>query len=87
MNHSGKGVDCVRALENHLCLLSSGYDVETALIDPLGEAIFPTRESSVYRTFSIDLNRRFVEPWLGDRRGRFHKELHWGNPLLIQENE
>jgi predicted amidohydrolase len=76
-----------RALENHLYLLSSGYDVETALIDPLGEVLFSTKESGVYRTFSIDLNQRFADPWLGDMRGRFHKELHWDNPSLIQENE
>jgi len=76
-----------RAIENHLYLLSSGYDVETALIDPLGEVLFSTQESGVYRTFSIDLNRRFADPWLGDMRGRFHKELHWDNPTLIQENE
>jgi predicted amidohydrolase len=76
-----------RAIENHLYLLSSGYDVETALIDPLGEVLFSTQESGVYRTFSIDLNQRFADPWLGDMRGRFHKELHWDNPSLIQENE
>jgi hypothetical protein len=25
----------------------------------------------------VDLSRRYVEPWIGDMRGRFHKELRW----------
>lgn len=64
-----------RALENHLYVVSSGYDVESAIIDPTGEVLFSTMESGVSRTIAIDLARRFTDPWIGDMRPRFHKEL------------
>ena len=63
-----------RALENHLYIVSSGYDVESAIIDPTGEVLFATRESGVGKTLPIDLQERFVDSWLGDMRPRFFKE-------------
>jgi len=64
-----------RALENHLYIVSSGYDVESAVIDPTGEILFSTMDSGVHKTLPVDLSRRFTDPWLGDMRPRFHKEL------------
>jgi predicted amidohydrolase len=64
-----------RALENHLYLVSSGYDVESAIIDPTGEVLFATKDSGVNKTISINLEDRFLDSWLGDMRARFHKEL------------
>jgi predicted amidohydrolase len=64
-----------RALENHLYVVSSGYDLESAIIDPTGEVLFATKESGVHRTMDLDLNARFLDPWLGDMRPRFHKEM------------
>lgn len=64
-----------RALENHVYLVTAGYDCETALFNPLGEALHSTKESGVFKTLSVDLNQRFIEPWLGDMRSRFHKEI------------
>ncbi|MFA5264437.1 MAG: carbon-nitrogen hydrolase family protein [Opitutaceae bacterium] len=70
-----------RALENHVYLVSSGYDVETAIINPQGEVLHATRESGVYKTIPIDLQERFMNPWLGDMRPRFHKEIRWDIPV------
>ena len=64
-----------RALENHLYVVSSGNDVESAIIDPTGEVLFATLESGVHKVVSVDLSHRFTDPWLGDMRPRFHKEL------------
>jgi predicted amidohydrolase len=64
-----------RALENHLYIVSSGYDVESAIIDPNGDVLFSTKDSGVDRTIAIDLQARFTDPWLGDMRPRFHKEM------------
>jgi predicted amidohydrolase len=64
-----------RALENHLYVASSGFDVDSAIIDPTGEVLFETKESGVHKTIAVDLSRRFTDPWLGDMRPRFHKEL------------
>jgi len=63
-----------RALENHLYLVSSGFDVESAIIDPTGGVLFSTKESGVSKTISIDLEKRFIDDWQGDMRARFQKE-------------
>jgi predicted amidohydrolase len=62
------------ALENHLYLVSSGGDVESAIIDPAGTVLFSTMNSGVNKTIAINLADRFMDPWLGDMRARFHKE-------------
>ncbi|MCI0623326.1 MAG: carbon-nitrogen hydrolase family protein [Acidobacteria bacterium] len=66
-----------RALENHVYLVTAGYDCETAIFNPLGEALHSTKQSGVFKTLTVDLSQRFIEPWLGDMRGRFHKEIRW----------
>ncbi len=64
-----------RALENHLYVVSSGFDVESSIIDPTGEVLFATKDSGVNKTISVNLQDRFIDPWLGDMRPRFHKEM------------
>ncbi len=71
----------VRASENHVVVVSAGYDVETAVINPLGEALHATREPGLLKVVTVDLAQRYVEPWLGDMRGRFHKEIRWDVPV------
>ena len=71
-----------RALENHVYLVTAGYDCETAIYNPLGEALHTTKDSGVFKTVTVDLSRRFVEPWLGNMRGRFHKELRLDVPIV-----
>lgn len=71
----------VRASENHVVVVSSGYDVESAVINPVGEVLYATKESGTFQVVTVDLARRYVEPWLGDMRGRFHKELRWDVPI------
>lgn len=67
----------VRASENHVIVVSAGYDVETAVINPVGDVLHATKESGTVKVVPVDLAQRYVEPWLGDMRGRFHKELRW----------
>jgi predicted amidohydrolase len=64
-----------RALENHLYVVSSGFDVESAIIDPTGEVLFATKDSGVSKVMAINLADRFTDAWLGDMRARFHKEM------------
>lgn len=71
-----------RAIENHVFLVSAGYDVETAIINPNGEALHATKASGVTKTIPVNLNERFLDPWLGDMRARFHKEIRWDVPLV-----
>ncbi|HXI42604.1 MAG TPA: carbon-nitrogen hydrolase family protein [Bryobacteraceae bacterium] len=64
-----------RAIENQVFLVSSGYDYPTSIVDPAGELLAITREPGTVATATIDLNRRYVDNWLGDMRERFMKEL------------
>jgi len=70
-----------RAYENHLFLVTSSYDEHTEIIDPNGEVVVKSPQLGTPAITTIDLNRRYVDPWLGDMRGRLVKEirLHVGN--------
>jgi len=70
-----------RALENHLYVVSSGYDFESAIIDPTGRVLFSTTDSGVNKTMPVNLAERFADPWLGDMRPRFHKEIRRDIPM------
>lgn len=64
-----------RAIENRVFVASSGYNYPTYVMDPDGELVALAREQGAAATATIDLNRRYVDKWLGDMRGRFMKEL------------
>jgi len=64
-----------RAIENQVFLVSSGYDFPTSIVDPNGELLAITRDQGTVASATIDLNRRYVDTWLGDMRERLMKEL------------
>lgn len=64
-----------RALENHLFIVSSGDTVESSIIDPTGKVLFETLESGVNKVIAVNLQQRFTDPWIGDMRARFPKEI------------
>ena len=64
-----------RAIENHLFLVSSGYDHPTYIMDPNGEMLSRASDRGTIATATIDLNRRYPDPWLGEMKARFMKEL------------
>jgi predicted amidohydrolase len=64
-----------RAIENQVFMATSGYDYPTYIMDPAGEVIAQAREQGSAAVATVDLNRRYVDPWLGHMRGRFFKEL------------
>jgi predicted amidohydrolase len=66
-----------RAIENRVFLISSGYDYPTSILDPDGELLAIAREPGAAAAVTIDLNRRYLDPWLGDMRQRFMKELRF----------
>ena len=49
-------------------------EVEPEHMHP-GETLAQATEPASAAVATIDLNRRYVEPWLGDMRGRFPKEV------------
>jgi len=64
-----------RAIENQVFLVASGYDYPTHIIDPNGEIIARAPEQGAAAVATIDLNRRYVDEWLGHMRTRMVKEM------------
>jgi predicted amidohydrolase len=64
-----------RAIENQVFLVSSGYDHPSRILAPDGEVIAHAVEDATVAIATVDLNKRYVDQWLGNMRGRFHKEL------------
>lgn len=71
-----------RAIENHVFLATSGYDYPTHIIDPVGEVVAHAPENGSAAITTVDLNKRYDEPWLGVMRGRFMKEIRLDVPVV-----
>ncbi len=70
-----------RAIENKVFLVSSGYDHPTYIMDPNGEILSMAHDRGTIASATVDLNRRYADPWLGDMRARFMKELRLDTPV------
>lgn len=64
-----------RAIENRVFVATSGYNYPTHILDPDGALLAAATEQGSVSYATIDLARRYTDPWLGDMRGRFMKEL------------
>ncbi len=64
-----------RAIENHVFLAASGYNHATYILDPEGRTLASAPQLGQAAIATLDLNRRYVDKWLGWMRGRFMKEL------------
>jgi len=63
-----------RAIENKVFLIASGYDHPTYIMDPNGERLSEAQRPGA-AVATIDLNRRYLDAYIGDMRGRRPKEL------------
>lgn len=63
-----------RAIENRIFLVTSGYDHPTYVMDPDGERLSQAPVNGTAAIATIDLNRRYTHPHLGDMRNRRMKE-------------
>ena len=68
-----------RAIENHVFLVTSGYDIASMIIDPEGAELATAPVGAKARGTSIavaevDLNQRYVDWWDGHLRGVLMKE-------------
>lgn len=71
-----------RAIENQIYLVTSGYDFATRVYTPDGNIVAEAAKDGEVIRATVDLNRRWVEPWLGNMRGRFHRELRLDVPVM-----
>jgi predicted amidohydrolase len=71
-------IERARAWENHVFLVSSVHNNHYAhIIDPAGEMVAESSASGTPASATIDLNHRYTEPWLGDMKERFMKEIRF----------
>lgn len=75
-----------RALENHVYLVTAAYEIPTYILDPNGDVISRADTQGSVATATIDLTKRFLDPWLGDTRERFMKEIRFDVPVESETN-
>jgi predicted amidohydrolase len=68
-----------RAIENQVHLVTSGYDIPTAIYNRAGEALAKAKKDPEVVVCEVDLNARQIWYWLGDWRSRIWRE---GPPRL-----
>ncbi len=64
-----------RAIENQIYLVSSTYDMKTAVFDHAGEIIAEGTDDDPIAITEVDLEKRTLWPWLGDFRARIPREM------------
>ncbi len=63
-----------RAIENHVFLVTSSYDMKTFIVDPAGNVLAEATGEKPVVTAELRLDRKIVQPWLGDMKARTWKE-------------
>ena len=64
-----------RALENQVYLVSSSYDMESAIFDQEGEIMKVATDEKPIAVVEVDLSQRKYWPWLGDFKNRILSEI------------
>jgi len=63
-----------RAIENHLFLVSSSYDMKTFIVDPKGDVLAEATKEQPLAIAELHLDQKIYHPWLGDMKNRTWKE-------------
>jgi predicted amidohydrolase len=71
-----------RAIENKVFLVTSGYDHPTYIMDPNGERLSQAREQGTAAIATVDLNKRYTDPHLGDMHSRRMREIRLDVPIV-----
>lgn len=64
-----------RAIENQVYLVSSTYDMISAVFGLEGEVMQQAREDKSVAVVEVDLNQHKLWPWLGDLKNRIPREM------------
>jgi len=64
-----------RAIENQVYLVSSTYDMISAVFDQAGEVMKEATDSNPVVAVDVDLNKQKLWPWLGDFKNRIQREM------------
>lgn len=63
-----------RAIENHIHVVSSSYDMKSCVVSPDGTILADAQTNGPVATAEINLDRKIYQPWLGDMSTRTWKE-------------
>lgn len=63
-----------RAIENHLFMITSSYDMKTFIVNPAGEVLAEATAQAPVAAAELHLDRKILQPWLGDMKPRTWKE-------------
>ena len=64
-----------RAIENQVYLVSSTYDMISAVFDQEGEVMKEATDDNPVIVVDVDLNKQKLWPWLGDFKNRIQGEM------------
>ena len=64
-----------RAIENQVYVVSSTYDMITAVFDQEGKIIEQASEKNPVIVTELDLNKQTLWPWIGDLKSRISREM------------
>lgn len=64
-----------RAIENQVYLVSSTYDMISAVFDLEGEVLKEATDNNPVIVVEVDLNQQKLWPWLGDLKSRIPREM------------
>ena len=63
-----------RAIENHVFLISSSYDMRTFIVDPKGDVLAEATKNGQAVLAELHLDRKIIQYWVGDMKPRTWKE-------------
>ncbi len=63
-----------RAIENHIFLVTSSYDMKTFIVDPTGEVLAEATRKKPVALAELHLDRNYIQYWVGDMKPRTWKE-------------
>ncbi|MBV9864295.1 MAG: carbon-nitrogen hydrolase family protein [Abitibacteriaceae bacterium] len=70
-----------RAIENHVYLVTSSYDMKTFIVDPTGEVLSEATPEHAIAVAELPLDKVIEQPWLGNMKTRTWKERRPDIPL------
>jgi predicted amidohydrolase len=73
-----------RAIENHLFLVTSSYDMKSFIVDPAGTVLGEATKDQPIALAEVHLDRQIFQPWLGDMKNRTWKERRADIPVEVR---
>ncbi|HEX7861572.1 MAG TPA: carbon-nitrogen hydrolase family protein [Verrucomicrobiae bacterium] len=70
-----------RAIENHVFLVSSSYDMKTFVVDPEGKVLAEATKENPVAFADLHLDQKIYQYWLGDMKARTWRERRPDLPI------